>query len=48
LTSTSVNSVSMKSYIMNIKSDSSHVFIAHGSFFSGPLESGLHWIFNFI
>ncbi len=33
LTSTSVNSVSMKSYIMNIKSDSSHVFIAHGSFF---------------
>jgi len=34
--------------ILNVNSDLSHVFVSHDSFFSGPLESIFHRVFNFI
>jgi len=48
LTTSSVNGISVEDNIHNIDSDRSHVFVSHNSFFSGPLESIFHRIFNFI
>ncbi len=43
-----MNSVSMQNNIMNIESNSSHMFISHWSFFSSPLESWFKRISNFV
>jgi hypothetical protein len=42
LTTSSVDSISMKIDIMDIESTSSHVFVTQGTFFGGPLESSLN------
>jgi len=39
LTTTSMDSISMESNIMDVESATSHVLIAHGTFLGGPLES---------
>jgi len=48
LTTTSVDSVSMEGYIMDIESDTSHVLIAHSTFLGCPLESSFNWVLNFV
>jgi len=48
LTSTSMDSISMESNIMDVESATSHVLIAHSTFSSSPLESGLNGIFDFV
>jgi hypothetical protein len=39
LTTTSVDSISMEGYIMDVESVTSHVFITQNTFFGSPLES---------
>jgi len=41
LTTSSMDSISMESNIMDIESASSHVLITHGTFLGSPLESSL-------
>merc|ERR1712139_730470 len=48
LTSTSVDSIGVKGDIMDINSDTSHVFVAHSSLSGGPLPSGLHGVLDFV
>jgi len=48
LTTSSVDSIGMKSYIMDVKSASSHVLVTHCSFFGGPLESSLEGVLDFV
>lgn len=48
LTTSSVNSVSMKSNIHNVESNTSHVFFSHDGFFSGPLEGSFARVLNFV
>jgi len=48
LTTTSVDSVSMESNVHNVESNTSHVFLSHDTFFSGPLECSLARILNFV
>jgi len=48
LTTTSVDSISMEGYIMNVESVTSHVLITQSTFFGCPLESSFNWIFDFI
>lgn len=39
LTTTTVNSVSVKSDVVNVKTDTAHVFVAKYTFLGGPLEA---------
>jgi len=48
LTTTSVNSISMKGNIHNVESNTSHVFFSHNCFFTGPLEGSFARILNFV
>ena len=48
MTSSSVNSVGVKSNILEVESDTSHVFVGQGTFFGGPLESRLAGVLNFV
>ncbi len=48
LTSTSVDSISVKLNILDVEADTSHVLISQSTFFGGPLEGGLTGILNFI
>jgi hypothetical protein len=43
-----MDSISVENDIMDVESDTSHVFISHGSFFGGPLEGGFHRFSNFV
>ena len=42
LTTTSVDSISMKGNIMDVESDTSHVLLAHSSLLGSPLEGRVH------
>jgi len=42
LTTTSVDSISMEGYIMNVESVTSHVLITQSTFFGCPLESSFN------
>jgi hypothetical protein len=48
LTTTSVDCISVESDIMDVESDSSHVFVGHDTFFGGPLEGSFHGVLNFV
>jgi hypothetical protein len=48
LTTSSMNGIGVEDNIHNIDSDGSHVFISHNGFFSSPLESIFHRVFDFI
>lgn len=48
LTTTSVDSVSVKGNIHNVESDTSHVFFSHDGFFGGPLEGSFHGVLDFV
>ena len=43
-----MDSIGMKGYIMDVESDTSHVFIAHSTFFGSPLECSFHGVLDFI
>ena len=47
LTTTSVDSISVESDIIDIDSDTSHVLIAHGTLSGGPLEGSFHGVLDF-
>jgi hypothetical protein len=47
LTTSSVDSISMKGNIQKVESDTSHIFFSHDSFFGSPLESSFHRVFDF-
>ena len=44
LSTSTVNSVSVKGDVMKIESDSTHVFVAKNSLFGGPVETGFDGI----
>jgi len=48
LTTTSVNSISVESNILNVEADTSHVFFSYNTVFGCPLESSLAGVLNFI
>jgi hypothetical protein len=48
LTTTSVNSISVECYVLNVEADSSHVFISHDTLLGGPLEGSLARVLDFI
>lgn len=48
LTTSSMDSISMESNIMDVKSATSHIFVTHGTFFGSPLESSFYWILDFV
>jgi hypothetical protein len=48
LTTTSVNSISVESNILNVEADTSHVFFSDNTVFGCPLESSLAGVLNFI
>jgi len=48
LTTTSVDSISVKGHINNVELDTSHVFFSHDSFFGSPLEGSFHGVSDFI
>ena len=48
LTTSSVDSISVQCHVMDVESDTSHVFFSHNSFLSSPLESRFARIFDFI
>jgi len=48
LTTTSVDSIGMEGNIMDVESDTSHVFFCHDTFFGGPLESSLEGVLDFV
>jgi len=48
LTTTSVDSIGVKSYILNVEADTSHVLISQNTFLGGPLESSLARVLNFV
>ena len=47
LTTTSVDSIGMEGNIMDVETDSSHVFFGHNTFFGSPLEGSFHGVLNF-
>jgi len=48
LTSTSVDGIGVEGGVMEVVSDTSHVLVAHGTFFGGPLEGRLHGVLDFV
>ena len=48
LTTTSVDSISMESNIMDVETRSTHVLFGHDTFFGCPLESSFDRVLNFI
>jgi hypothetical protein len=48
LTTTSVDSVSMESNILNVNANTAHVLLGHDTFLGSPLESSLHGVLNFV
>jgi len=48
LTTTSVDSISMKSNIQHVESNTSHILLCHHWLFSGPLEGSFHRISDFV
>jgi len=48
LTTTSMDSISMKGNIMDVETDTSHVLFGHNTFFGGPLEGSFHGVLNFV
>lgn len=48
LSSTSMNSISMERDILNVESNSSHIFFCHNTFFGCPLEGSFHRILDFM
>jgi hypothetical protein len=47
LTTTSVNSISVECNILDVKADTSHVFISQNTFFGSPLEGCLTRVLDF-
>jgi hypothetical protein len=47
LTTTSVNSISVECNILDVKANTSHVFISQNTLFGGPLEGCLAGVLNF-
>jgi hypothetical protein len=48
LTTTSVDSISVESNILDVESDTSHVLISHNTFLGWPLESSLARVLDFV
>lgn len=48
LSSTSMDSISMECNILDVHSDTSHVFVSHDTFFGGPLEGSIEGILDFV
>jgi hypothetical protein len=48
LTTTSVDSISVKGNIHNVESNTSHVLLSHDCFFGGPLEGSFARVLNFV
>jgi len=48
LTTTSVDSISVKGNIHNVESNTSHVLLSHDGFFGGPLEGSFARVLNFV
>mmetsp|Transcript_1469 Transcript_1469/g.1762 ORF Transcript_1469/g.1762 Transcript_1469/m.1762 type:complete len:284 (+) Transcript_1469:187-1038(+) len=48
LTTTSMDSISMESNIMDVESNTSHVLFSQNTFFGGPLEGSFHGVLNFV
>lgn len=48
LTTTSMDGIGVEGNIMDVESNSSHVFFAKSTFFGGPLESSFNGILDFV
>jgi hypothetical protein len=48
LTTTSVDSISVESDVLDVEADASHVFFRHNTFFGSPLEGSLARVLNFV
>ena len=48
LTSSSMDGIGVEGDIMDIESASSHVLVAHNTFFGGPLEGSFHGVLDFV
>ena len=48
LTTTSVDSISVESNILNVESDTSHALLSHDSLLGGPLECSLHGVLDLL
>jgi len=48
LTTTSMDSISVKGNIMDVESNTSHVLLSHDTFLGGPLECSLHGVLDFV
>jgi hypothetical protein len=48
LTTTSVDSVSVESDILDVETDTSHVLLGHATFLGGPLEGSLARVLDFV
>ena len=48
LTTTSMDSISVESNILNVESDTSHALLSHDSLLGGPLECSLHGVLDLL
>jgi len=48
LTTTSVDSISVECYVLDVEADASHVLISHDTLLGGPLEGRLARVLDFI
>jgi len=48
LATTSVDSIGMEGNILDVESDSSHVFFDEDTFLGGPVEGGFHGVLDFV
>jgi hypothetical protein len=48
LATTSVDSISVESNILDVESDTSHVLFDEDTFLGGPVEGGFHGVLNFV
>ena len=48
LTTASVDSVGVESYILEVESDTTHVLFSHHTFLGGPLECSLEGVLDFV